>query len=223
MDWKMADSIPVDWNNSFVDVNGGNTVAIGEFNASVTGLIPGQRYYFRGSCPKRGWFRLVSGDPEVSNGLLGYWRMDETNGSIVSDSIAPFRNAQLQGNDLNNSRPDGYRAKAIYFDGYSSRVNLDVNNTDFLEESFDGRSVSLWIKPESDFYTGPRVVAYEDLVGYYPFDFQTDSKVDDLSANELKGNLLNGSYLQSGQFGQSVSLTVQMIRSESLRMEKWQH
>ena len=114
---------PVDWNNSFVDVNGGNTVAIGEFNASVTGLIPGQRYYFKGSCPKRGWFRLVSGDPEVSNGLLGYWRMDETNGSIVSDSIAPFRNAQLQGNDLNNSRPDGYRAKAIYFDGYSSRVN----------------------------------------------------------------------------------------------------
>ena len=82
----------------------------------------------------------------------------------------------------------------------------DVNNTDFLEESFDGRSVSLWIKPESEFYTGPRVVAYENLVGYYPFDAQTDSKVDDLSANELKGNLLNGSYLQSGQFGQSVFL-----------------
>ena len=90
------------------------------------------------------------------------------------------------GNDLNKSRPDGYRAKAIYFDGFSNQVHLDANNTDYLEESFDARSVSLWLKPETEFYTGPRVVGYKKLEGYYPFDTQTGSRVDDLSVNELK-------------------------------------
>ena len=36
-----------DWNNSFVDVNGGSPVVLGDFNATITGLTPGERHYFR--------------------------------------------------------------------------------------------------------------------------------------------------------------------------------
>ena len=36
-----------DWNNTFVEVNNGNPVTLEEFNATITGLTPGLRYYFR--------------------------------------------------------------------------------------------------------------------------------------------------------------------------------
>ena len=36
-----------DWNNTYVEVNNGNPISLGEFNATVTGLGPGLRYYFR--------------------------------------------------------------------------------------------------------------------------------------------------------------------------------
>ena len=132
---------PVDWNNTFVEVNGGNTVTIGEFNATISGLIPGQRYFFRALAQSVDGSDWSSGDPEVSVGLMGYWRMDENNGSIVSDSLAPFRNARLQGNDLNQSRQDVIVQK-VYILMAFPLVHLDAN-TDYLEESFDGRSVSI--------------------------------------------------------------------------------
>ena len=195
-----------DWNHSFVDVNGGAPVSLGDFNATISGLVPGLRYYFRALAQSADGMDWSSGDPEVGQGLMGYWRMDETNGSMVIDALSPFRHAELLANDFNQSRSKGYRANSIYFDGFSTRVNLDANNTDFLEESFDGRSVSLWLKAERDFYTGPQVVGYENLEGYYSFDQEISSNVNDLSINESTGNLLNGSSLQSGQFGQSVYL-----------------
>ena len=84
-------------------------------------------------------------------------------------------------------------------------MNLDLNSTDFLEKSFDGRSVSLWIKPDQGFYTGPKVTKYESLAGYYAFDTQSGTKVSDLSVNEAKAELINGTGLASGQYGQSLS------------------
>ena len=112
----------------------------------------------------------------------------------------------MEGNDLNKTRPSGYRSKAIYLDGSTNRVHLDANGTDYLEESFDGRTISLWLKPDREFYTGPRIVNYQSLVGYYPFDTQSGSSTNDLSPNENKGTLLDGSSLQAGQYGQAVQL-----------------
>ena len=112
----------------------------------------------------------------------------------------------MEGNDLNKTRPSGYRSNAIYLDGSTTRVHLDANGTDYLEESFDGRTISLWLKPDREFYTGPRIVNDQSLVGYYPFDTQSGSSTNDLSPNENKGTLLDGSSLQAGQYGQAVQL-----------------
>jgi hypothetical protein len=132
--------------------------------------------------------------------------MDETNSTAVLDSLSPFNHAILQGNDQNTTRQKGYRAGAVYFDGFSNSIHLDVNNTDYLEESFDGRSVSLWLKADDGFYTGPKVKSYADLVGYYTFDSQSGNQVSDLSVNQSQGYLVNGPTIQTGQFGQSVSV-----------------
>jgi hypothetical protein len=195
-----------DWNNTYVEVNNGNPVSLGEFNATVTGLVPGLRYYFRAFAQSVDGMDWSSGDPEVNQDLLGYWRMDEANGTTVIDSLSPFRNAELISLDMNQSRSKGYRNGGVSFDGANTSINLDANNTDFLEQSFDGRSVSLWLKPTVDFYSGPAVVKYDDLAGYYPFDEQAGISTRDLSINESQGIMTNGASLQSGQLGQALSL-----------------
>ena len=196
---------PEDWNNSFIEVNGGNSVALGDFNATITGLIAGERYFFRAFAQSADGIDWSSGDPNVKAGLLGYWRMDETNGTKLFDSLSPFHDAELSVLDINASRVPGYLGRGLFFTGSPDFVNLDLNSTDFLEKSFDGRSVSLWIKPDQGFYTGPKVTKYESLAGYYAFDTQSGTKVSDLSVNEAKAELINGTGLASGQYGQSLS------------------
>ena len=71
-------------------VNGGIPVGLGEFNASVSGLIPGETYYFRTFAQSADGIDWSSGAPEVSLDLLAYWRMDESNGSSLDDSFTHF-------------------------------------------------------------------------------------------------------------------------------------
>ena len=82
--------------------------------------------------------------------------MDETNGTRIFDSYAPFRDAEYISDDSNFSRVDGFLGNSLFFDGSSRSVNLDANGTGFLEQSFLGRTVSMWLKSEESFYTGPK-------------------------------------------------------------------
>ena len=83
---------------------------------------------------------------------------------------------------------------------------MDANNSDYLEQSFDGRTVSLMLKPDISFYTGPKVVGDDSLAGYYTFDHQSGDSVFDLSVNDSKANLVNGPSLQSGKYNQAINL-----------------
>ena len=83
---------------------------------------------------------------------------------------------------------------------------MDANNTDYLEQSFDGRTVSIMLKPDVSFYTGPKVVGDDSLAAYYTFDNQTGNSVVDLSVNDSKANFVNGSTLQSGKYNQALYL-----------------
>ena len=197
---------PIDWNNSFVLVDGGSPVQLGEFNATISGLVPGSRYYFRAFAESVDGQDWSTGDPEVRSDLLGYWRMDEMNGTEIHDSLMPFHPALLEGVESNFTRSKGYRGHSLYVDGYTNRVNLDANNTDYLEQSFDGRTVSIMLKPDVSFYTGPKVVGDDSLAAYYTFDNQTGNSVVDLSVNDSKANFVNGSTLQSGKYNQALYL-----------------
>ena len=57
------------WDN-WVDVSSGNPLALGEFNASVTGLNPGETYYFRTFASSVDGEDWSSWDPQVIDDLL---------------------------------------------------------------------------------------------------------------------------------------------------------
>ena len=56
-----------------------------------------------------------------------------------------MRTAKFEGFENNSSRPDGFHAKGLKFDGGSNWLNLDYNSNWITENSFEGRSVSFSI------------------------------------------------------------------------------
>ena len=184
----------------------GNPVGLGEFNASVSGLTPGEKYYFRifaESVDGQDW---SSGAPEIDQDLLAYWRMDESNGSLAYDSIFPFYTARIDGFNNDRNRTSALQGNGISLDGWSQSIDLDLANNGYLNTSFDGRTFSAWIKPDLNFYSGPAVTAHEDLIAYFPSDEGSGNLLGDLSVNLLNSTLENGATWSSGQFGQSISL-----------------
>ena len=68
------------WEHNY-SVNQGNTLSIGEFNATIPGLIQGETYFFRAFAESADGSDWSSGEPEVNEELIAFWRMDEVNGS----------------------------------------------------------------------------------------------------------------------------------------------
>ena len=187
-------------------VNGGIPVGLGEFNASVSGLIPGETYYFRTFAQSADGIDWSSGAPEVSLDLLAYWRMDESNGSSLDDSFYPFYNAEIKGLDIDGNRSLGYMGNGFDLDGWSNFIDLDSSNSGFLNTSFDERSFTAWIKPESNFYAGPAIQSHDFLAAYYQADEGAGTTLSDLSVNQINSTLLGGTSWAAGKYGQSVSL-----------------
>ena len=77
-------------------------------------------------------------------------------------------------------------------DGWSNSIDIDLTNTGYLNSAFDGRSFSAWIKPVTDFYSGPAIVAHEDLVAYYTADEGSGTELSDLTTNNLHSDLEGG-------------------------------
>lgn len=77
----------------------------------------------------------------VSNGLIGYWPLNEGGGSAINDSSGHGNTGSLLGNPQWTS---GQIKQAIYFDGIDDQVTLGDSPFDFGTNSF---SVSFWIKP----------------------------------------------------------------------------
>ena len=62
------------------------------------------------------------------------------------------------------------------------------------------------IKPVTDFYSGPAIVAHEDLVAYYTADEGSGTELSDLTTNNLHSDLEGGTAWTTGRFGQALSL-----------------
>ena len=103
--------------DSWVDVSSGNPLGLGEFNQTISGLIPGETYFFKAFASSSDGEDWSSGDPLVIDDLLSFWRFDEQNGSIANDSIYPLNPASFQGDGSNLERLDGLYNKGLSFDG----------------------------------------------------------------------------------------------------------
>ena len=193
------------WDN-WVDVSSGNPLALGEFNASVTGLNPGETYYFRTFASSVDGEDWSSGDPQVIDDLLSFWRLDEESGIYAYDSTYPANTARFEGTDNNATRPSGYNAQGLFFDGGTNSLSLDFNSTGYLENSFEGRSLSFRFKPTAKVYAGPALTQYTDLAAYFPFDEGSGASASDLSTNQLTGTGSGGFSWIAGNAGQAISL-----------------
>ena len=184
---------------------GGTPVNLGEFNATVSGLIPGEKYFFRVFAESMDGTDWSSGSPEINQDLLAFWRMDESNGTLIHDSVFPFYHAELEGLNLDSSRSGSFQGNALNLDGWSQSIHLDRESEGFLNHSFEGRTVAGWIKPKSNFYIGPTITAHEDLVAYFPADEGSGSVLDDLSINNLNSNMQGGTAWSDGLFDRAIS------------------
>ena len=196
---------PLKWDGS-VDVAGGAAQGMGEFNATVSGLLPGETYYFRAFASSADGSDWSNGDPQVRESLVSYLRFDESNGTHAFDSSPWEHNASVHANAPNATRPDGFAGRALPFDGKDDWLNLDANSTGFLAQSFDGRSVSFRLRPVSKVYSGPAFTRYEQLAAYYPMDEGTGSILVDLGVEKLDGDLFGSPAWTSAQFGQGLDL-----------------
>ncbi|SVD37533.1 uncharacterized protein METZ01_LOCUS390387, partial [marine metagenome] len=196
---------PLKWDGS-VDVGGGAVQGLGEFNATVSGMLPGETYYFRAFANSADGSDWSNGDPQVRESLVSHLRFDENNGSMVFDSSPWEHNASTQANDTNATRPAGFAGRALPFDGKDDWLNLDANSSGFLAQSFDGRTVSFRVRPVSKVYSGPAFTRYNQLAAYYPMDEGSGSIVGDLGVENLDGDLLGGVAWSSAQFEQGLDL-----------------
>ena len=70
------------WENN-ITINGGNPLPAGQFQATIDGLSPGERYYFRAYAVSTDGADWSTGEPEIKEDLLALWRLDEDSGNLA--------------------------------------------------------------------------------------------------------------------------------------------
>jgi hypothetical protein len=107
--------------------------------------------------------------PDWFNGLVGYWKFDEENGTIAGDSSGNNNNGTLQNGPI---WVDGKFGNALSFDGINDYVEVPDNSTLHVSS---GLTIEAWVKFGG--LTGDHQVVvtkwYPDLNGY-TLEFQPD-------------------------------------------------
>ena len=184
-----------------IDVASGAALELGEFNATIDGpMTPGTHYYFRAYASSSDGSDWSSGDPSVKSNLAAYWRFDEESGNQALDSTWNKRNGLLEDFNGSASRTAGFVDKALLFDGTDDWVNLNQDDF-FLKDSFDGRSLTFRFKAPSQYYVGPTVTRYQDLVGYWPLNEGSGTTAADLSPAKTEGEVVGSASWGSDKFG----------------------
>ena len=114
-------------------LNSGNPVPLGEVNGTISGLVAGDKYYFRAFAQSADGYDWSSGAPSVNQDLLAYWKMDEVNGSVLEDSVYPFRQASITGLNSDKNRTVGRNALGLNLDGWTQSIDLDSPEYGFPE------------------------------------------------------------------------------------------
>ena len=83
----------------------------------------------------------------LDNGLVGWWKFDETKGKVANDSSGKKRNGNLKNFDSDTAQwTKGIQGNALRFDGKNDEIHLNPN--DFKNIDWSGISVSSWAKHE---------------------------------------------------------------------------
>ena len=193
------------WENNLT-LNNGNPLSAGEFDANISGLIPGQKYFFRAYAQSADGSDWSTGEPEIKENLLAFWRLDESSGNIATDSVIPLRDALIQGKDENATRTAGYSGNGLTLDGANDWLNLDPENTGYLNESFEGRTFMTWMQIDPKLYAGPEITAFKDLAAYFPFKLGFGLTAFDTNYEQYEASINGKTTWAAGIFDSALNL-----------------
>jgi hypothetical protein len=101
--------------------------------------------------------------PDVTDGLVGHWKLDETTGTTAFDSSGNGNDGYLEfGMDATNDSVAGARSRALEFDGIDDRIN--ASDVSLFDLSATPHTFSLWFKT-----SGPQIDAYPRFLERYNF------------------------------------------------------
>jgi beta-galactosidase len=103
---------------------------------------------------------VVNPSSEVTNGLLAWWKMDETGGTTASDSSGNGRNATVNGATFTS----GYLSNALHFNGAS-------NVATFASTDSTQITVAAWVRADAHGNSSfPRIIETPGYRVFYRFD-----------------------------------------------------
>ena len=117
----------------------------------------------------------VSAMFSVDNTLLGYWKMDETEGTTLYDNSSLSNNIELN-NSNNSTFVDGKLDGAVYFDG--TRDGILESATGFQSASF---TIAVYLKANPEIDDWMWIAAHADNYGIY---FNAAGMIESYQYNE---------------------------------------
>jgi hypothetical protein len=126
------------------------------------------------------WAALKEGgcgeSDSLCDGLAGYWKLDETSGTVASDSSGSGNQGTLNNMDPATDWVSGHLDGALDFDGVNDHIDISVMNP----RDYDDFTISAWYRStdtsvSDDEYIFYHNFNYEDEVVFGPTDDQPDS------------------------------------------------
>lgn len=122
----------------------------------------------------------------VTNGLLGWWKMDETGGTIAYDSSGNGRNATVSGGTFTT----GYLSNALYLAG-------GTNNASFTSVDAAQTTVTAWVYADGNGGSSyPRILVTPGCYLTFRFDGSVNNNaLDFATTTTADGTTVNGEWL----------------------------
>jgi hyaluronate lyase len=122
----------------------------------------------------------------VTNGLLGWWKMDETGGTIAFDSSGNGANATIHGGSFTT----GYLSNALFLAG-------GTNNATFTSTDTAQATVAAWVYADGNGGSSfPRILATPGFYLNFRFDGSANNNALDFATiKTASGTSVNGEWL----------------------------
>lgn len=122
----------------------------------------------------------------VTNGLLGWWKMDETGGTIAYDSSGNGANATVHG----GSFTAGYLSNALHLTG-------GTNNASFTSVDASQTTVAAWVRVDSNGGSSfPRILVTPGCYFNFRFDGSANNNaLDFATTTTANGSTVNGEWV----------------------------
>ena len=178
---------------TWIQISGSSTVTFDNSNAlTTTANFNSDGTYNlaftanNGATSSVGLTVIVNSIGAVTNGLLGWWKMDETGGTTAFDSSGNDANATVHGGTFTT----GYLSNALHLTG-------GTNNASFTSVNADQTTVTAWVRADSNGGSNfPRILVTPGYYINFRFDgLANNNALDFATTTTANGSTVDGEWL----------------------------